>query len=252
MNEFNLPVYSTPITFTILLMAMLVRYFGLVGIAFWLNARVNEKYHNKWVIDEKVNDTHQIKRDISWSLLSTIIFALSGTWLIYLWQKGFIEIYRDAYRYGFIYFMLSPLLLLILHDAYFYWTHRLLHIPIFFKRIHKVHHESRIPSAWTAFSFHPGEAVIQAIILPLLLILFPVHWMVLILFLTLMTVLGIINHLGSEFYPISFRTSFPFSYLINATHHQKHHQRVRWNFGLYFNYWDKWMKTEDQGGLHVT
>ena len=252
MNEFNLPIYSFPVTFSIILMAMIFRYFGLVGIAFWVTRTLNKQNNNKWMIDQKGTTDAQIKRDIYWSLLSTIIFSLSGAWLIDLWQKGWVEIYKDPSEYGYAYLLFSPILLLIVHDAYFYWTHRILHWPSVFKTVHKVHHESRIPTAWTAFSFHPGEAVIQAVILPVLLLIFPVHWGVLILFLALMTILGIINHLGSEFYPDHLRKTFPFTYVINASHHQKHHQKTKWNYGLYFNYWDKWMKTEDEGGAYVS
>lgn len=251
MSEFNLPVFSLPVTFSIILMAMIFRYFGLVGLAFWLTQRWNEKNNNKWIIETKTTGKLQIKRDIYWSVLSTLIFSLSGTWLIYLWRAGSIEIYKNPAQYGYGYLVLSFLLLLILHDAYFYWTHRILHFSSLFKTIHKVHHESRIPTAWTAFSFHPGEALIQALILPAMLLLIPVHWTVLISFLTTMTILGIINHLGSEFYPKYLREKFPLNYFINASHHQKHHQKIKWNYGLYFNYWDKWMGTEDEGGTYV-
>ena len=30
--------------------------------------------------------------------------------------------------------------LLLLHDAYFYWCHRLLHVPWLFRNVHAVHH----------------------------------------------------------------------------------------------------------------
>lgn len=246
MKDFQLPIYSIEVTFLILSVVMLLRYFLLVGIAFRITKNLDDKR-----IDKEKIQTDKIKKDIYWSVLSTFIFAASGTWLIYLWQHGYLDIYFDPSKYGWTYLVLSLFILMFTHDFYFYWTHRLLHKPKFFKLFHKVHHESRVPTAWTAFSFHPGEAIIQAFILPVLLLIFPVHWMVLALFLLIMTVLGIINHLGVEIYPLRFRKTKPFTYLISATHHQHHHRKVHANFGLYFNWWDLWMKTEGEKENYV-
>lgn len=218
---------------------MLIRYFSLVGGAYWLSQKFADHQIEKVDISQG-----QIRRDIYWSILSTVIFAISGTALIRLWQAGRIDIYLEIEKYGWPYLFISLFLLLFLHDSYFYWTHKLLHKPYFFKHVHRVHHESRIPTAWTAFSFHPVEALIQAIILPVLLYFVPAHIFILMIFLTLMTVLGIVNHLGYEFYPKSFRFKKPSSFIISATHHQAHHKKVHVNFGLYFNWWDLWMNTE--------
>src|SRR3546814_1568014 len=52
----------------------------------------------------------------------------------------------------------SVLLYLLIHDTWFYWTHRWMHRPALFRRCHAVHHQSRPPTAWTAMSFHPWES----------------------------------------------------------------------------------------------
>lgn len=241
MNDFNLPVFSFPITFLIMTVVMLGRYFLLAGVSYKIVKLFPQNSIEKIVVPKR-----QITNDIKWSVFSTMIFALSGACLIHLWQKGYIEIYQRSDKYGWIYLALSLPLLMFLHDMYFYWTHRLLHLNLFFKHYHLVHHQSKVPTAWTAFSFHPVEAILQALILPVLLFLFPVHWMILILFLTAMSVLGIINHLGHEFYSETFRTIKPFTWLISATHHQTHHRQIKKNFGLYFNWWDIWMGTEER------
>jgi Delta7-sterol 5-desaturase len=240
MNEFNLPVFSLSITFSILFLAMTLRYFILAGLAYQITKNLKH-----FQIDTGNINPLNIRRDIFWSIFSTLIFSISGTLIISLWQNGKIDIYSTPHKYGWFYFTTTLFILLFIHDSYFYWTHRLLHTSWLFKKCHKVHHESLIPTAWTAFSFHPSEAILQAIALPLLLIIFPVHWFNLISFLLIMTILGIINHLGFEFYPLNFRMNKPFSHLISATHHQRHHKKFNKNFGLYFNWWDIWMKTED-------
>src|SRR3546814_19783273 len=89
----------------------------------------------------------------------------------------------------------------LLHDSFFYWTHRLLHRPRWFRLAHAVHHESRPPTAWAAMSFHPIEAVTGAIVVPALVFLIPIHVAVLGLVLATLTVMGLGNHMGGEMFP---------------------------------------------------
>lgn len=231
----ELPVYSFPVTFLLLSAVMLMRYFIMAGMF-----RLICKKTGKAPIDEGPISPRQMGRDIFWSIQSSLIFALAGTFLIKLWQDGQTKIYYDIGEYGAWYLAISLIVYLFIHDTYFYWTHRLLHLYQF-KRCHFVHHESRIPTAWTSFSFHPSEAVIQALILPVLVVLIPIHWMVLVTFLIIMSVCGLLNHLGFDFYPSILEKKFS---LISATHHQRHHKQVTVNYGLYFTIWDKLMKTE--------
>jgi Delta7-sterol 5-desaturase len=238
MKPSELPQYSPLITFLILSGVMILRYFFLAG-SLYLYGLIRKL---KPIAAGNVSPL-QIKRDIIWSVLSTFIFAAAGTLIIELWKTGKTLIYFTLSEYGMIYFIFSLFILLFIHESYFYWTHRILHGKYFFQTIHRVHHESRIPSAWTSFSFHPAEALIQAMILPILLIFIPVHWTVLLLFLTIMSVLGVLNHLGYELYPHFWEHKWQ---MISASHHQLHHQKVSVNFGLYFTFWDKLMGTEGE------
>ncbi len=49
------------------------------------------------------------------------------------------------------------LLIPIYHEVHFYCIHRLIHVPIFYKYIHSVHHNSVNPSPWSSLSMHPIE-----------------------------------------------------------------------------------------------
>lgn len=53
-----------------------------------------------------------------------------------------------------------------------------------------------------------------------------------------------INHLNTELYPRDFNRHWLGRWLIGATHHSLHHTQFRFNYGLYFTFWDKWMRTE--------
>ena len=119
-----------------------------------------------------------------------------------------------------------------------------MHRPHVFKLLHQVHHDSRTTSAWTCFSFHPLEGLLQAIILPLTIVFLPMHFYVLVVQLTVMTLSSVVNHLEIETYPANFHRHFIGKWLIGATHHSLHHKQFKYNFGLYFTFWDKWKKTE--------
>jgi sterol desaturase/sphingolipid hydroxylase (fatty acid hydroxylase superfamily) len=43
------------------------------------------------------------------------------------------------------------------HEFHFYCVHRLIHVPILYKYIHSVHHNSVNPSPWSSLSMHPIE-----------------------------------------------------------------------------------------------
>lgn len=118
-----------------------------------------------------------------------------------------------------------------------------MHIPRIFRVVHKVHHDSKISSPFTAFSFHPIEALLQAIFIPILLMIIPIHLYVIIVLLTIMSISSVINHLDIEIYPEGSQHNFS-KWVIGATHHAQHHQRYKYNFGLYFTIWDRLKKTE--------
>lgn len=232
MNKFQLPFYSPLITFLILSAIMIIRYLILAG-SFRLLVK------NVKPISSNLPTKKQIQSDVNWSLISSFIFALNGTILIELWKHGWAKI--EVGEILPVHF-LSLAAYFVIHDAYFYFTHVALHKYLF--KFHKIHHYSRTPTAWTSFSFHPVEAIIQALILPVLVLIFPIHWTLFFVFLMMMSLFGVLNHLGYELYPQVLERKFN---LISASHHQKHHEDVHANFGLYFTWWDKLLKTEAEG-----
>lgn len=171
-------------------------------------------------------------------------FAVAGALLGLLWQKGYTKIYADVNDYPVWWLPASLLIALFVHETYYYWLHRWMHYPKIFRIVHKVHHDSNITSPWTAFSFHPLEGLLQAIFLPLLLMALPMHLYMLIFYLTVMTFSSVVNHLDIEVYPKGFHKNLFGRWFIGATHHSLHHKQFRYNYGLYFTFWDKWKNTE--------
>jgi lathosterol oxidase len=200
----------------------------------WEQRKISRRNYNKG----------QFKREILWSSLTALIFALSGSVLLLLWQLGYTKVYITINDYPWWWLPLSLVVAMLLHETYYYWLHRWMHQPRIFSLVHKVHHESNITSPWTAFSFHPLEGFFQAIFLPLLLLVMPMQLYVILIQLTLMTLSSVINHLDIEIYPANFHRHLVGKWLIGASHHSLHHKQFRYNYGLYFTFWDKWKKTE--------
>ena len=188
----------------------------------------------------------QIRREIGWSLASAAIYGVPAGILAWGWQAhGWTRIYEDVHAYPLWYLPVSVLLYLVAHDAWFYWTHRWMHRPRVFKLAHAVHHASRPPTAWAAMAFHPIEAVSGAVAIPLLVLVIPIHVGALGLVLTIMTVMGVTNHMGWEIFPKFMWGGRLGGWLITASHHQRHHERYGCNYGLYFRFWDRLCGTDD-------
>jgi lathosterol oxidase len=187
----------------------------------------------------------QIRREIGWSLASAAIYGIPAGVVAWGWaNRGWTRIYADLHAWPLWYLPVSVLLYLLAHDAWFYWTHRVMHRPRLFRRAHAVHHASRPPTAWAAMSFHWIEALTGAVVIPLLVFAIPIHVGALGLVLAIMTVMGVTNHMGWEIFP-SFVWRGPLgAWLITASHHQRHHDLYGCNYGLYFRFWDRLCGTD--------
>ena len=152
-------------------------------------------------------------------------------------------LYREIAERGWgYYFGLFPVLFVI-HDTYFYFIHRLMHLPFFYRHVHKVHHRSTNPSPWAAYSFHPLEALLEFGILPLFLFTLPIHRTHVLLFFLVMIAYNVYGHLGFELYPRRFSQSRVGRWINTSVNHNQHHQYFTGNYSLYFLFWDRWLGT---------
>ena len=240
--------YTIPSEFLWLFFALSVIIFGryvLLSGAYqrFIYERIARMIPNR-IISQKYPREQQIK-EITWSGISSVLFGLIGVLMIMAWQAGWTQIYIDWNEMPLWYIPISFVGALFIHETYYYWLHRWMHMyPKLYRKIHKVHHDSVSTSVWTSFSFHPIESLLQAIIIPAMVFIIPMHWTVLMVLLIFMTISAIINHAGVEIYPASWRENKLMKWFIGSTHHDLHHRRFTKNFGLYFTFWDLWMDTE--------
>jgi sterol desaturase/sphingolipid hydroxylase (fatty acid hydroxylase superfamily) len=219
------------------------RYLLVAGpafLVFWVWGR--ERFRRR-LVQGAYPPASSIRRELAYSASTALIFSAVGTTLWFGTRAGVFRMYFDVAQRGWAYFALTVLLLPLLQDAYFYWTHRAMHHRVLFRHVHLVHHRSRNPSPWAAYAFHPAEALVQAAYVPLVLLVMPVHEVALFVFLLFMIVRNVLGHLGMELFPRGFATSRWSRFITTTTHHAMHHDRPGANYGLYFTWWDRLMGT---------
>lgn len=126
--------------------------------------------------------------------------------------------------------LLSAIILFLWGDFHFYWTHRLLHLPFFYKTVHKYHHESFNPNPFSGLSMHWFESSVyfsSALLLgftgcPLFLV--RLMFKALIIF------------------PLEGHNGYGSWNIESSNNHYIHHSKFNWNYGS-SPLWDHLMKT---------
>jgi sterol desaturase/sphingolipid hydroxylase (fatty acid hydroxylase superfamily) len=137
-------------------------------------------------------------------------------------------------------FVFDFILMTVLQDTLFYWTHRFLfHSKWVYKHVHSHHHAFHAPHAVSAQAAHPFESVIGAAIIFVPGTLVARHQM------TVWIQFGI-----AEWYSIESHSGYNsglFGFLkgivMFAPGHDYHHKFVAYNFGGYFSFWDRFFGT---------
>ena len=229
--------------FCTILLVILFRYVFLASLGFLLYYVIFRKKVFYKKIQTKLPANRDYYREIGYSLITAVVFALIGYGVFGTPFVKYTQTYWKIGDYGTGYFVVSIFLMILFHDAYFYWTHRWMHGKGVYKIVHRVHHLSTNPSPWAAMAFHPIESVIEGGVIAFIAILFPVHPLAIAIFLLFMMVYNVYGHLGYELYPKGFSKSIMGKWINTSVNHNLHHQTFQGNYGLYFLWWDRWMGT---------
>ncbi len=214
---------------------------GLTFFLLWIVFR-RRLAHRR--IDSAYPESRHVRREILFSLATLAVFALIGVGLTYAAFAGWTRLYIDFDAYGWGYWIASLAALVLLHDAYFYWTHRLMHHRLLFKRFHRLHHRSLNPSPWAAYAFAPTEAFIQGLFVTAIAFVLPLHPLAIAVFILHQIVRNALGHSGFEIFPPSWQRRPLLKWINTTSHHHLHHSKGRGNYGLYFLWWDRMMGTE--------
>ena len=85
----------------------------------------------------------------------------------------------------------------LIHEVHFFCIHRLIHVPVLYKWVHSVHHNSVNPSPWSALSMHPVEHLLYWSDILLHLII-PSHPLLVLYHLQVTGTGAVIGHVGFD------------------------------------------------------
>ncbi len=185
-----------------------------------------------------------MRREFIQSVQSVIVYVVGACFVVWGREVGLLHNFLGESAGLWIDLALLAAIILA-HDAYFYWAHRIMHHPRLFKAFHRAHHRSITPTPWAAYSFAMPEAFVMFLFVPIWLFFVPTPGWVMFTWLNFQIMRNAMGHSGFEFFPRWWLKS-PLTRWINTTvHHDLHHSGgFNSNYGLYFTWWDKWMGTE--------
>lgn len=222
---------------------LLLRYCIVAGLAFLIWYVIQKKQISYKKIQLRFPKNKDYRREILYSISTMLIFSFVPYLLLNTGIRKYTLFYTEVSAYGIVWFIAAFFVMLLLHDTYFYFTHRLMHHPKLFKWFHLVHHKSTNPSPWAAFAFHPLEALVEAGIVVIFVFCLPLCFYHLFFFFLIMMIYNVYGHLGWELYPPGFSRHGIGKWINTSVNHNQHHQYFKGNYGLYFLWWDRWLNT---------
>src|SRR4051812_34190743 len=107
--------------FLAVLSIMLLYYFIPALIFYYLFYIKNKQQWQHLKIQQKHPGSAQVPREIKYSLLSILIFSITGLLMYEAATRGYTSVYFDINGHSLFYFGLSLVLCIFANDTLFYW-----------------------------------------------------------------------------------------------------------------------------------
>ena len=134
------------------------------------------------------------------------------------------------------------LMIPLIHEAHFFCIHRLIHVPILYKWVHSVHHNSINPSPWSSLSMHPVEHLLYWSDILIHLVL-PSHPLLMLYHLQITGTGAVVGHIGFD--KIENGDGTPVD--SHAYAHYLHHKYFEVNYSDGMVPFDRWFGTWHDG-----
>ncbi|MEP1209137.1 MAG: sterol desaturase family protein [Rhizobiaceae bacterium] len=187
------------------------------------------------------NFASQVHDNMFWSLTSGVA-QLTGFQVFTMWLMANGYVPTISIEQNPVWFIAALLLLPIWSAFHFYWVHRLLHVPFFYKRFHSLHHRNINIGPWSGLAMHPVEHLIYLSSLA-------IHWIVpshpihLYFHVIYQGPGAAMTHTGYEDLLIKDKRRLA----LGTFYHQLHHRYYECNYGNQEMPWDRWFGTFHDG-----
>lgn len=165
------------------------------------------------------------------ALISILVFGISGFMQIYLIRISWIELSENT----LLNIVIGLIILSIWNEVHFFAVHRLLHTPFLMRNVHKIHHQSIVPTVYSSYCFHWFEAFLLST-LPLTIAPFLNFAPFSLLLYPMLNIL--LNFAGHSNY--KFKQNFTNKYFTSlGIRHNYHHIKFSKNYGFASSLFDK-------------
>lgn len=183
----------------------------------------------------------QVRDNMAWTLGSgVLIWTTFEVILFWAMANGHAPVLQWADNP--LWFVALFFLIPIWESFYFYWIHRLLHVPILYRWFHAVHHRNVNVGPWSGLSMHPVEHILflGSALIHFVIAAHPVH----VLFhLQYFALTAVTTHAGFEGLVVKNKNRLK----LGTFHHQMHHRYFECNYGSLEIPWDRWFGSFHDG-----
>lgn len=175
----------------------------------------------------------QLKDNMLWTLSSGVFFW-TGYEALMLWAMANAYIPQLFWLQNPVWFVALFFLTPLWISFHFYWVHRLLHVPVFYRIAHALHHRNTNVGPWSGLSMHPLEHVLffSSVLIHWVVSSHPIH----ILFhMQHQALTAVTSHAGFERLLVKDKKALA----LGNFHHQMHHRYFECNYGNLEVPWDK-------------
>lgn len=226
------------------LSSTLVVYFGVTSLIVYSLRLFWDKGLERRKIQKRQATRADIRREIGSSLRTALIFSVIYAAVYFGARANLFTIYLGIQPLGGVYLLGSIGAMILAHETYFYWFHRLMHHRLLFVWFHRTHHKSITPTAYACFALDVPEALLIGFFLPLWLLAVPMQLLALSIALTYLLARNALGHCGVELFSDGSSRKPGFGWLSSNTDHDLHHSTFHYNYGFCLNVWDRLMGTE--------
>lgn len=113
--------------------------------------------NRRFLFRDQVRDN--IFRTLGFAVPIFTVYEVAIYWLFANGFLGFLP-FSDNSAGFWVLFAVLVLLMPVIHSTHFYFTHRMLHSPLLYKRVHNIHHRNVEVGPFSGLAMHPVELAI--------------------------------------------------------------------------------------------